>query len=112
MKFYLIYTNECAIIEQTNGGASMEENIQAVDVISVCSASGDVQPLRLRVADASEELFRIDIEEILSIKEIPYVGAEATVYLCRARAWDRRWLVELKYSMRSHTWYLLRKIRG
>lgn len=90
----------------------MEQNICPVDVISVCSASGEVRPLRLRVPDERQELFRVDIEEILSTKEIPYVGAEATVYLCRARAWNRKWLVELKYSMRSHTWYLIRKIRG
>ena len=90
----------------------MEPNIRPVDVISVCSASGELKPLRLRVADASEEMFRIDIEEVLSIKEIPYIGAEATIFLCRARAWNRKWIVELKYSMRSHTWYLLRKIRG
>ena len=83
-----------------------------VDVISVCSAEGEIRPLRLRYENPDLEKIRIDIEEILSIKEIPYVGAEATVYLCRAKAWDRRWLVELKYSMRSHTWYLLKKIRG
>ena len=90
----------------------MGSNIRPVDVISVCSASGEMKPLRLRVADASEEMFRIDIEEVISTKEIPYIGAEATIFLCRASAWNRRWIVELKYSMRSHTWYLLRKIRG
>ena len=90
----------------------MEQTVRPVDVISVCSASGEIKPLRLRVADDRQELFRIDIEEILSTKEISYVGAEATIFLCRAKAWERKWLVELKYSMRSHTWYLLRKMRG
>lgn len=90
----------------------MEQNICPVDVISVCSASGEVKPLRLRLPDERQELYRIDIDEIISIKEIPYVGAESTVYLCRGRAWNRRWILELKYSMRSNTWYLLRKIRG
>lgn len=90
----------------------MEQDMRPVDVISVCSADGELRPLRLRVADGGDELFRIDIEEIVSTKEIPYVGVEATVFLCRARAWDRRWLIELKYAIRSHTWYLLRKKRG
>lgn len=90
----------------------MEQEMRPVDVISVCSADGELRPLRLRVADGGEEMFRIDIEEIVSTKEIPYVGVEATVFLCRAKAWDRRWLIELKYSIRSHTWYLLRKNRG
>ena len=90
----------------------MEQNNCPVDVISMCSASGEIRPLRLRVADERQELFRIDIEEILSTKEIPFVGAEATIFLCRAKAWNRKWIVELKYSMRNHTWYLIRKIRG
>lgn len=90
----------------------MEQDMRPVDVISVCSADGELRPLRLRVADGGDELFRIDIEEIVSTKEIPYVGVEATVFLCRAKAWDRRWLIELKYAIRSHTWYLLRKKRG
>lgn len=90
----------------------MEQTVCPVDVISVCSSTGELKPLRLRLADEAEEWFRIDIEEILTVKEIPYVGAEATIFLCRARAWNRRWIVELKYVIRSHTWYLLRKIRG
>jgi hypothetical protein len=81
-------------------------------VISVCSTSGEIRPLRLRVADESEELVRYDIVEIISTKEIPYVGVEANVFLCRAIAWERTWILELKYLIRSHTWYLLRKMRG
>ena len=90
----------------------MERNSCPVDVISVCSAEGEIRPLRLQLPDERQELYRMDIEEILSKKEIPYIGAEATVYLCRGRAWNRRWLIELKYSMRMHTWYLTKKMRG
>ena len=90
----------------------MEQIARAVDVISVCTASGEIRPLRLRVSDESEELVRYEIVEIVSTKEIPYVGVEATVFLCRATAWDRKWILELKYLIRSHTWYLVRKMRG
>ena len=90
----------------------MERNSCPVDVISVCSAEGEIRPLRLQLPDERQELYRMNIEEILSKKEIPYIGAEATVYLCRGRAWNRRWLIELKYSMRGHTWYLTKKMRG
>lgn len=86
--------------------------MRSVDMISVCSAEGKLRPLRLRVKDETEELVRYDITEILQTKEIPYVGAEATIYLCRAAAWNRSWILELKYLIRSHTWYLLRKMRG
>lgn len=90
----------------------MEQKVCPVDVISVCSASGEIRPLRLRMADEEQERFRIDIEEIVSTKEIHYVGVEATVFLCRATVWDRKWLFELKYIIRTHTWYLIRKLQG
>ena len=88
----------------------MEQKIIPVDVISMCSASGEIRPLRLRLEDEQHQLLRIDIEEIISTKEIQYVGIEATVYLCRATVREKKWLFELKYTIRSHTWCLLRKV--
>ena len=55
-----------------------------VDVISVCSANGEILPLRLRMEDEQRQILRINVETVVDKKEIPYVGAEATVYLCRA----------------------------
>ena len=88
----------------------MEQKVIPVDVISMCSASGEIRPLRLRLEDEQHQLLRINIEEILSTKEIQYVGIEATVYLCRATVRDKKWLFELKYTIRSHTWCFLRKV--
>ncbi len=88
----------------------MEQKVFPVDVISICSASGEIRPLRLRMEDEAHQLLRIDIEEIISSKDIRYVGIEATVYLCRATVREKQWLFELKYTIRSHTWSLLRKV--
>lgn len=88
----------------------MEQKVYPVDVISMCSAFGEIRPLRLRLEDEEHQLLRIDIEEILSTKDIQYVGIEATVYLCRATVREKKWLFELKYTIRSHTWCLLRKV--
>ena len=52
----------------------MGDGIYPVDVISMCSANGDILPLRLRMEDEDHQLLRIDIEEIISSKEIQYVG--------------------------------------
>lgn len=60
----------------------MGENIYPVDVISMCSANGDILPLRLRMEDEEHQLLRIDIEEVIGSKEIQYVGIEAHVFLC------------------------------
>ncbi len=81
-----------------------------VDVISVCSAGGEIRPLRLRMEDEAHHLLRVDIDEVVSVREIQYVGIEAQVFLCRAFVGEARWLFELKYTIRTHTWCLLRRI--
>ena len=48
----------------------MEQRNSPVDVISVCSASGDIRPLRFRMEDEHHQLLRIDIDEVISVKEI------------------------------------------
>ena len=88
----------------------MEQKVYPVDVISMCSASGEIRPLRIRMEDEQHQLLRIDIQEIISIKEIKYLGIEATVYLCRATVREKEWLFELKYTIRSHNWSFLRKV--
>ena len=76
----------------------------------MCSASGEIRPLRLRMEDEEHQLMRVDIEEIVNIRQVQYVGIEATVYLCRATVRQKRWLFELKYTIRTHTWSLQRKV--
>lgn len=81
-----------------------------VDVISVCNAAGEIRPIRLQLCSADYQKLRMDIEEVLSIKKIPYVGVEAHIFVCRARAEGRSMTIELKYTFRTHTWCLLRKL--
>ena len=88
----------------------MEQNNRPVDVISMCSAGGDIRPLRLRMEDEAHQLLRVDIDEVISVKKIQYVGIEAHVFLCRAVVRGTQWIFELKYTIRTHTWCLLRKV--
>ena len=81
-----------------------------VDVISMCSADGSIKPLRLRMEDEEHQLLRVDIEEVISCKQIQYVGIEAHVFLCRATIRGKESVFELKYTIRSHNWSLLRKV--
>ena len=83
---------------------------QPVDVISMCSAAGDIRPLRLRVEDEQHQLMRIDIDEIVSMKPIQFVGIEAQIFLCRATVRGKEWLFELKYTIRTHNWCFFRRI--
>ena len=92
-------------------GVSGVENLNTpVDVISMCSANGDIRPLRLRMESEDHQLLRVDIDEVISSKKIQYVGIEAWVFLCRATVQEKRWLFELKYTIRSHSWSILRKV--
>jgi hypothetical protein len=81
-----------------------------VDVISVCNADGTIKPLRLQLEDEERQLLRINIQEVVSVKEIQHVGVEAHIFLCRARVHDREWTFELKYTFRTHSWCLLRRV--
>ena len=83
---------------------------QPVDVISVCSANGDIKPLRLRMEDEEHQLLRVDFHEIISMKPIQFVGIEAQVFLCKSIVQGKEWLFELKYTIRTHTWCILRKV--
>lgn len=83
---------------------------QPVDVISVCSADGQIRPLRLRMEDEEHRLLRVDIDEIISMKPIQYVGIEAQVFLCKAVVKGTDWLFELKYTIRTHSWCLCRRV--
>ena len=81
-----------------------------VDVISMCSADGQIRPLRLRMEDEEHQLLRVDVDEVIHSRKIQYVGIEAHIFLCRATVGERQWLFELKYTIRSHCWCLYRKV--
>ena len=88
----------------------MKQGSRPVDVISVCSAEGEIRPLRLRLEDEQQQMVRVDIDEVVSTKQITYVGVEAQIFLCRASVWGREWLFELKYTFRSHMWLMLGRV--
>ena len=52
----------------------MEKVVCPVAVISVCSPEGVITPLRLQIVDGEGQNLRIDIEQVVSIREIPYVS--------------------------------------
>ena len=74
----------------------MEQTVCPVDVIAMCCAGGEIRPLRFRMEDEDHQLLRIDIEEIISMKPIQYVGIEAQIFLCRATVRGKSTLFELR----------------
>jgi hypothetical protein len=80
---------------------------KAVDVISVCSAEGEILPLRLQMIDEVGQLLRIHIQQAQLMERIDHVGVEAVVFQCRAKVYERDIRFRLKYTYRSHRWHLL-----
>ena len=58
---------------------------QKVEVIAVCDTCGQLRPLRLRFEGPDYRLHRVDVDRVLSVREVSYVGIEALIFLCRAR---------------------------
>lgn len=83
---------------------------RTVDVISLCSADGELRPLRIRIEEDSGEMIRGSVKEILSVKENHHIGAESRIFLCRADLEGRSVLLELKYHIRSLSWFVMRMI--
>ena len=88
----------------------MEDNAKAVDVISVFQANGNIKPLRIQFLDDSRQMIRVNIESIIKCENISIVGAEAILFLCKANLWGQKCVFELKYSIRTHQWSLLRRL--
>lgn len=81
-----------------------------IDVICMCTAAGQIRPLRFRLED-EHRLIRVNIDEVIGTRDITYVGAEAKVYRCRAVIDQVPCVVELKYTIRSHSWCLITKVQ-
>jgi len=77
-----------------------------VEMIAVCDAEGRLQPLRFRFEDAAHQSHIVRISEVLSVKEINYVGMHCYLYICRAVSGERQTLFELRYLVKAHRWIL------
>lgn len=85
----------------------MAQKKRAVDVISVCSAEGEILPLRMQLLDDTGQILRVHIQQAKQVREITHVGVESAIFQCRACVHDRDLRFQLQYSFRSHTWHLL-----
>lgn len=79
---------------------------QPIEVIAHYGADGSLEPLRFRYETAEHRLVRVVIDRVISKNEVPYVGVEAFVFLCRATEEERKRMFELRYEVRSHSWAL------
>ena len=81
-----------------------------VQMIACCDASGAMRPLRFRFEDGTHALRTVQVREVVDCREHSYVGIEAFFFLCRAVLDGQEKLYELKYTVHTHRWALLREI--
>ena len=81
-----------------------------VQMIAHCDADGTMKPLRFRFEDEAHMLHTVQICEVVDSRRVEYVGIEALVYVCKAVTEGAERLFELRYTVRSHRWSLVREI--
>ena len=86
----------------------MEQKVKPVDVICICSADGQIRPLRVRMEDENKNELRVEIGEILGVEQNHRFGAESLTFLCRGRAEEKCHLMEIRYCVRTHSWSMVR----
>ncbi len=90
------------------GGRTVERQIN-VDMLAVCGADGRLQPVRFRFEDENHETRLARVLEVLSCREIRYVNVEAYSFSCRAQIGEEVYVLNLRYSIRSHCWRLFQR---
>ena len=88
----------------------MDRMSKPIEVISLHHTDGSMYPIRFRVEDEEHQLIRVNIDRILGTREIGYVGSEAYIFVCLAVMNDRESVFEIRYTVRSHSWDLLKKV--
>ncbi len=79
-----------------------------IEVIAAWDTSGQLRPLRFRFEEDDHTLRRVSVDQVISVREVAFVGVEAFIFLCKAREEERERIFELRYNIRSHDWQLLR----
>ncbi len=88
----------------------MEQRNLPVQVIAHCTAEGELLPLRFRYEDEEHCLHTVRVREVTDRRRVEYVGIEALQYLCKSEEQGKERLYELRYTVRSHKWCLMRRV--
>jgi len=81
-----------------------------VEMISVCSADGKLTPIRFRMEGEDHELQVVPILRVMSCNTVHYAGIDAIQYLCKGKVQDHEKLFELRYTLKTHCWSILRVV--
>lgn len=84
----------------------MQQEMWPVDVIFLCGADGEILPLRVRSKEGFEETLVGNVSAILCRRNGSRIGTEYHAFLCRIQAGKTAIVMELKFFVQSHSWYM------
>jgi len=81
-----------------------------IQVIVHCEAGGELNPLRFQYEDEKHLLHTVHIDQITDSRQTSFVGINAIHYICKAEEHGKEHMYELKYTINTHKWDMIRKI--
>ena len=84
----------------------MSHCLLPVDVIFLSGVDGEIRPLRVRAAKGFDHVIVGNVQEILHSSRNTRFGAESHTFLCRICGRGECSVLELKYFVRSHRWFV------
>lgn len=84
----------------------MSHRLLPVDVIFLSGVNGEIRPLRVRAEAGFDHAIIGNVREILRSSQNTLFGAESHTFLCRVHANGTAYILELKYFVNSHRWFV------
>lgn len=84
----------------------MSHSLHPADVIFLSGTNGEIRPLRVRAAAGFDHVIVGNVREILHSSQNMLLGAESHTFLCCICGKEEINVLELKYFVRSHRWFV------
>jgi len=89
----------------------MEKTINIpIQLISSCSTMGNITPIRFRMEHEDHSLETVNIDGIISHKDVNYNGIKEIQFTCRANIERDMRIFIICYNINSHKWRLFKML--
>lgn len=77
-----------------------------IQLVGACSTLGDITPLWFRYEDEEHRMITVKIQEVVSAREETHCGRDYIRFICWSAAQGTSRLIELRYRISTHRWFL------
>lgn len=86
----------------------MKFTLFPVEVIFLSGMDGEIRPLRIRASEGMDDILIGNVDAILSTRQGKRIGSEYFSFLCRIRSGVDFVILELRYFVTSHSWFVVK----